>query len=401
MLVPHRVRARRAAQDVTPLPEPDADARAHSMRVTSAIRAEIVSNGGYIPFPRYMDRALHAPGLGYYAAGATKLGSAGDFVTAPEMTPLFGAALATQLAAILAVTKRREIVELGGGSGRLAADLLNALAARDALPARYAILELSADFAARQRETLAREAPAHRDRVSWISALPRSIDGALVANEVLDAIAPHLIARHDGEYFERGVTWDAARGAFGWTERPAEPRLVALAAARFPSHCDYASEINPAAEALVETVGRRFVAGAALFVDYGFPAAEYYHPQRNEGTLMCHYRHRAHGDPFAWPGLTDITAHVDFTAMAEAGERAGLHVAGFAAQAPFLLGCGILEALAATGSPESIAYIRAAASVQKLLAPSEMGELFKVLALAKSEAIAWPGFTLTDRAHRL
>jgi SAM-dependent MidA family methyltransferase len=386
---------------VTDLPEPGAVARAHSERVTAHVRAAIAASGGYLPFSRYMELALYAPGLGYYAAGAAKLGAAGDFVTAPEMTPLFGAALATQVAAILAATQRREIVELGGGSGRLAADLLTALAARDALPTRYAILEVSPDLARRQHETLARDAPAHLQRVAWIDALPESIDGALIANEVLDAVPATVIARRGEAWLERGVVWDDAQSAFAWAERPAGARVAEMAASRFPGGGDYTSEINPAAEALVETLGRRVTAGAALFIDYGFPAAEYYHPQRGEGTLMCHYRHRAHGDPFAWPGLTDITAHVDFTAMAEAGERAGLEVAGFAAQAPFLIGGGILDALAATGAPESTAYIRAAAAVQKLLAPSEMGELFKVLALAKSDAIAWPGFDVSDRRHRL
>jgi SAM-dependent MidA family methyltransferase len=342
-----------------------------------------------------------ARGLGYYAAGAQKVGAAGDFVTAPEMTPLFATTLATQVAAILAATQRREIIELGGGSGRLAADLLIALAARDSLPSRYAILEVSPDFAQRQRATLARDVPAHLDRVAWITSLPAAIDGALIANEVLDALPVTLVARRGGSWFERGVTWDDAQGVFAWDERPAGARIAALAAARYPPDGDYLSEINPAAEALVEDVGRRLVAGAALWIDYGFPAAEYYHPQRSEGTLMCHYRHRAHGDPFSWPGLTDITAHVDFTAMAEAGERAGLSVAGFTAQAPFLIGCGMLDALAATGPPESTAYIRAAAAVQKLLAPSEMGELFKILALARSDAIAWPGFGVADRRHRL
>jgi SAM-dependent MidA family methyltransferase len=386
---------------VTHLPEPDADARAHSERVVAAIRSAIAADGGYIPFARYMDLALYAPGLGYYAAGARKLGAAGDFVTAPELTPLFSTALASQVAAILAATARREIVELGGGSGRLAADLLNALAARDALPSSYSILEVSPDLSERQRATLARDAHAHCDRVAWIDALPDTIEGALIANEVLDAIAPHVIARRNGQLFERGVTWDDAHARFAWAERSADPLLAQLAAARFPEAGDYLSEINPAAEALVETIGTRIVAGAALFIDYGFPAAEYYHPQRSEGTLMCHYRHRAHGDPFAWPGLTDITAHVDFTAIAAAGERGGFDVAGFTAQAPFLLGCGILDALATTGAPETLAYIRAAASVQKLLAPSEMGELFKVLALAKTQSIAWPGFSMSDRRHRL
>jgi SAM-dependent MidA family methyltransferase len=384
------------------LPLPAPEARAHSERVLAHIRDAIARSGGWITFARYMDLALYAPGLGYYAAGATKLGPAGDFVTAPEISPLFGAALAVQVAAILDASTTREVVELGAGSGRLAADLLKALAARDAVPSRYRILEPSPDLRERQRDTLAREASAHLSRVDWLEALPATIDGVLVANEVLDAMPVHLIARRGARWVERGVVWSAADGAFGWDERPADACLAEVAAARFAATADdYLSEINPAAEALVEDVGRRIIAGAALFVDYGFPAREYYHPQRSEGTLMCHYRHRAHADPFAWPGLTDITAHVDFTAMADAGERAGLTVAGFAAQAPFLMGCGILEALAATGAPDSVVRVKATSGVQKLLSPAEMGELFKVLALARSERIAWPGFALVDHSPRL
>src|SRR5215471_1573683 len=366
------------------LPLPDADARAHSERLKVRVREEIDRSSGWIPFARYMDLALYAPGLGYYAAGATKFGAAGDFVTAPEMTPLFARALATQVAAILAASKRREILELGGGSGRLAADLLVALASRDVLPSRYAILEPSPDLRSRQRTTITRDAAAHLARVQWIDALPDSIDGVVIANEVLDAMPAHLIARTADAWLERGVEWDVESAAFEWADREAGARLEAIAAQRFPKGTDYLSEINPAAEALTEDIGRRLVCGAVLVVDYGFPAAEYYHPQRDQGTLMCHYRHRAHADPFIWPGLTDITTHVDFTAIAHAGERAGLSVAGFAAQATFLLGCGILDALAAVGSPDSVAYMKAAAPVQKLLSPAEMGELFKVLALAKS-----------------
>jgi SAM-dependent MidA family methyltransferase len=386
---------------VPDLPLPDPDAAAHSARVVARIRAEIEAHGGFIPFARYMELVLYAPGLGYYVAGAAKLGRAGDFVTAPEMTPLFATALARQVGEILAVAPGREIVELGAGSGRLAADLLNALAARDALPLRYTILEPSPDLRERQRATVARDAAAHAVRVFWIDALPRSIDGAVLANEVLDALPVHLVLRRDGAWLERGVRWDIARQALGWAERPADAALAALAAARYPEGGDYLSEINPAAEALVEDVGRRVARGAMLIVDYGFPAAEYYHPQRDRGTLMGHYRHRAHDDAFLWPGLSDLTAHVDFSAIAAAGERAGLAVAGFAAQAPFLLGCGILDALAAVGAPDSVAYVKAAAPVQKLLSPAEMGELFKVLALARSDAIAWPGFALADRRHRL
>jgi SAM-dependent MidA family methyltransferase len=386
---------------VPDLPLPDPDAAAHSARVVARIRAEIAAQGGFIPFSRYMELALYAPGLGYYAAGAAKLGSAGDFVTAPEMTPLFAIALARQVGEILAVAPGREIVELGAGSGRLAADLLNALAARDALPSRYAIVEPSPDLRLRQRATVARDAAAHVPRIVWLDGPPDSVDGAVLANEVLDALPVHLVARRDGAWLEPGVRWDDARGAFAWAEGPADAALVALAAARFPEGGDYLSEVNPAAEALVEDVGRRIARGAMIIVDYGFPAAEYYHPQRDRGTLMGHYRHRAHDDPFLWPGLTDLTAHVDFSAVAAAGERAGLAVAGFAAQAPFLMGCGILDALAAVGAPGSAAYLKAAAPVQKLLSPAEMGELFKVLALARSDAIRWPGFALADRRHRL
>jgi SAM-dependent MidA family methyltransferase len=383
------------------LPLPDADARAHSERVVARIRDDIATAGGWIPFARYMDLALYAPGLGYYAAGATKLGAAGDFVTAPEMTPLFAMALSTQVAAILRASERCEILELGGGSGRLAADLLNALATRDALPSRYSILEPSPDLRERQRTTIAREASTHLARVAWIDALPAAIDGVVLANEVLDAMPIHIVARRAGAWFERGVGWNAGSAAFEWVDRAAGAQIAATAANRWPADGDYVSEINPAAEALMEDIGRRLVRGAMLIIDYGFPASEYYHLQRDQGTLMCHYRHRAHADPFLWPGLTDITAHLDFTAIARAGERGGLAVAGFTGQAPFLLGCGILDALAATGEPMSKDYLQAAAPVQKLLSPAEMGELFKVIALSKSDDIAWPGFALADRSHRL
>ena len=383
------------------LPSPDDDARAHSERVAALLRTEIAAAGGWVPFSRYMDLALYAPGLGYYAAGATKLGAAGDFVTAPELSPLFGAALAVQIDAILAATRGREILELGAGSGRLAVDVLVALAARGASPSRYRILEPSPELRERQRARIAHESVAQASPIEWLDTLPPTIDGAIIANEVLDAIPVALVARRHERWLERGVAWDAAANAFAWEDRAAPLRLADLAAARFPPGGDYLSELNPAAEALVADLGGRLVAGAALFIDYGFPAREYYHAQRAEGTLMCHYRHRAHADPFFWPGLTDITAHVDFSAMAAAGERGGLSVAGFAAQAPFLMGCGILDLLAATGEPQSLAYMKAAAGVQKLLSPAEMGELFKVLALAKSADIAWPGFALAERSGRL
>ena len=381
------------------LPLPGEDARAHSARVLAHVRDDIRRAGGFIAFSRYMELVLYAPGLGYYLAGARKFGEAGDFVTGPELTPLYGAAIARQLAPVLATPGAREIVELGAGSGALAASLLDALALHGAAPSRYLILEVSPQLRATQRATIAKRIRSALARVEWIDRLPDAIDGVVVMNEVLDAIAPRLVARRGGAWFERGVT--LVDGALAWDERALDDaRLEAVARARFPAEGDYTSEVNPAAEALVTTIGRRIASGALLIVDYGFPRHEYYHPQRSSGTLVGHYRHRVHDDPFLWPGLSDLTSHVDFTAIAEAAERAALHVAGFATQASFLLGCGILDLLREVGAPETPAYLRAASAVQKLLSPAEMGELFKVLLLARGDA-AWRSLALTDMAHRL
>ncbi len=381
------------------LPAPDDAAAAHSAQVVEAVRARIDVAGGFISLADFIELALYAPGLGYYVAGARKFGPAGDFVTAPEMTPLFARALALQVEAILAVTDAREIVELGAGSGALACDLLRALDTAGALPARYVILEVSPDLRERQRESIARLAPVQAARVEWVDRLPARIDGAVILNEVLDAVPAHTVVRRDGAWLERGVVWD---DRLRLEDRPLAPgSLRALALARFPPEIDYMSELNPGAEALTAALGARMVGGALLALDYGFPQAEYYTAQRHGGTLMAHYRHRALADPLWWPGLTDLTAHVDFSAIALAGERGGLTVAGYASQAAFLLGCGILARLQEVGAPDSVAYIRAVTVVQKLLAPAEMGELFKVLALAKSEGIAWPGFATGDRSHRL
>ncbi|MGE5088088.1 MAG: class I SAM-dependent methyltransferase [Candidatus Levyibacteriota bacterium] len=388
---------------VPPLPVPDAAAREHSGRVVARVRDEIADGGGFVSFARYMEIVLYAPSLGYYVAGARKFGGEGDFVTGPELSPLYGAALARQVDAILRATGTQRIVELGAGSGALAASMLNALARCRAASApeslAYSILEVSPDLRERQHATIAACAPAEARRVDWLDRLPQDIEGVVVMNEVLDAVAPRIVARRGGAWFERGVAWKGE--SLAWDERPlADARLLALAQARFPADGDYVSEINPAAEALVATLARRLRAGALLIVDYGFPRAEYYHPQRSAGTLIGHYRHRSHADPFLWPGLSDLTAHVDFTAIAEAAEGAGMQVAGFATQASFLLGCGILDLLAATGAPESVAYLREAAAVQKLVSPAEMGEMFKVLLLSRGDA-AWPCLAVTDMTHRL
>ncbi|MEO6565376.1 MAG: SAM-dependent methyltransferase [Casimicrobiaceae bacterium] len=383
----------------SPLPEPDADARAHSAVVLAEVRAAIASAGGFISFEQYMQRVLYAPGLGYYVAGARKFGADGDFVTAPEMTPLFGGALATQVAAILALTRGRQVVELGAGSGVLAADLLNALAGREALPAHYVILEVSPELRERQRATITARAPAHAGHVAWIETPPDSIDGAIVMNEVLDAVPPAIVTRRNGAWFERGVT---APAGLAWAERPLrDAALLAAAQARFPATIDFMSEINLTAEALIRDLARRMTGGAMLIVDYGHAQHDYYAPHRDGGTLRAHYRHRALDDPFIWPGLTDLTAHVDFTAIAVAGCDAGLTLAGYAAQAAFLVNVGILDALQAAGAPTAPAFLREASAVQKLLSPTAMGESFKVLALARSEDIVWSGFAHGDRTHKL
>jgi len=383
----------------SPLPLPDEPARAHSARVVAHVRDEIARAGGFIPLARYIELVLYAPALGYYVAGARKFGADGDFVTGPELTPLYGAAVARQLDAVLSRTDTREIVELGAGSGALAAAVLSDLAKRDALPSHYRILEVSPELRARQQASIAAAADAARVRVEWLDRLPASIDGVVVMNEVLDAIAPRVIARRRGAWLERGVV--SAGEQLDVAERPLDdPRVRGLAAARFPAEGDYVSEVNPAAEALVATIARRIGTGALLVIDYGFPQHEYYHPQRQAGTLVGHYRHRVHADPLLWPGLSDLTAHVDFTAMTQAAERAGMHVAGFATQASFLIGCGILDLLGGVGATDSIDYIRAASAVQTLVSPAEMGELFKVLLLARGDA-ACPSLAVTDMQQRL
>jgi SAM-dependent MidA family methyltransferase len=383
------------------LPPPSAAQREHSDRVVAHLVHVIAEAEGWISFADYMNAVLYAPGLGYYAAGAHKFGAAGDFVTAPELTPLFGRALAGQLAQVLAQVPGDDILEIGPGSGRLAAAVLTTLAEQNALPARYLLLEVSPDLRERQREHLAAQVGDLMPRVHWIDVLPGRWRGAVIANEVLDAVPAHLVVRRGGEWFERGVTIDTS-AHLAFCDRPLASGLLRnMAQLRFPANGDYASEVNPTAEALVTSIGGRCDRGLMLLIDYGFPAAEYYHPQRDGGTLMAHYRHRALADPFIYPGLADMTAHVDFSAIARAGVAAGMTVAGFATQAHFLVNCGVLDALARCGDPRSAAYLRAANAVQKLTSPAEMGELFKVLALTRALDVELIGFRGGDRGHRL
>ena len=366
--------------DALPLPSPEA--AAHSQRVAAHIASVMAAEGGWIPFSRFMALALYAPGLGYYTAGARKFGAEGDFVTAPEISPVFGRCIALQAGEVLAATGG-EILELGPGSGALAADIWAALRSRGAAPARYRLLEVSPDLRERQRGHLAARFPVDLERFEWIDRLPERFRGFVIANEVLDVVPFALVRRADGEYVERGVAHGEA--GFAWEDRVLpEGDLRREAMQAFPEgDYEYLSEMAPAAEALVRTVASSLASGVALFIDYGFAAHEFYHPQRSMGTMRCHYRHRFHGDPFFMPGLQDITAHVDFTAMAHAAESAGAEVHGYTTQAHFLISCGLAELLSALDADVTVERLKATSAAHRLVSPAEMGELFKVLAIGR------------------
>ncbi len=361
--------------------EGDSVSAALSRRIREAIAAE----GGWIGFDRFMAMALYEPGLGYYSRDARQFGvlpeSGSDFVTAPELSPLFGRALARQVGQALDAAGSGELWEFGAGSGALAEQLLEALGER---VARYAIVDLSGALRGRQRERLAR----FGDRVRWLDALPERFSGVVVGNEVLDAMPVQLLHFDGTQWFERGVSLDGGR--FAWADRPTALRPP-LEAAFVPGTV---TEIHPQARAFVATLADRLERGAAFFIDYGFPEAEYWHPQRRGGTLMCHRAHRSDDDPLADVGAKDITTHVDFTGIALAAQEAGLDVIGYTTQARFLMNCGILELLQG-------ADLRTIANTQKLLTEHEMGELFKVIALAKGIDIDPIGFVQGDRTHTL
>jgi SAM-dependent MidA family methyltransferase len=379
------------------LPEPSAEARAHSERLAQHIRGEIARSGGWIPFSRFMELALYAPGLGYYTAGARKLGASGDFVTAPELSPLFGQTLARQVKQVLELGFDT-VLELGAGSGALAAVLLEELEAQGALPRQYLILELSPDLRERERDLLSARVPHLLERVAWINQLPSPLRGIVIANEVLDAMPAHVVRAAPSGIEEAGV---AAKGeSFDWTFRPAAGELLAQAK-RLSLPAGATVEIQLVAQGFLRSLGAALEHGVALFADYGFPQREYYHPQRTGGTLMCHYRHHAHADPFFLPGLQDITSHIDFSAMAHAAREAGLGLAGYTTQAQFLVNCGITEVLARTSPEDEVRYLPLANAANRLLSPAEMGELFKVIAFARGVAAPLIGFADGDRGSSL
>lgn len=423
------------------LPLPAAEAQAHSNELCALIHHDIAAHGGWITFSRFMELALYAPGLGYYSAGARKFGAAGDFVTAPEISPLFGRTLARQVADIMAQSAPH-ILELGAGSGKLAADVLDELERLDCLPERYDILEVSADLRERQQTLLRERVPQLAARVHWLDALPEAISGAVIANEVLDALPVHLIRWRaallpspagggiEGEgthaenasfkgsslprsprnfwpgtrereqvIFERGVASEANN--FVWQERPPEHPALLEAAQNIRVPDNYLSEISLDACGLITSLSERLEQGVLLFIDYGFGTKEYYHPQRSQGTLMCHYRHHSHDDPFFLPGLQDITAHVDFTAAAESAIDSGAQLLGYTTQAHFLINCGITDFLAESDPEKLRDYLPLSTQLQKLTSPAEMGDLFKVIALGKGMAEPLRGFARGDLSRLL
>lgn len=353
------------------------------------LRAKIAASGGWISFARFMERVLYAPGLGYYAAGARKFGAAGDFVTAPEISALFGQSLAVSIADVLRQTGGN-VLELGPGSGKLAKDILLALDESGTLPERYQLLEVSADLRERQQQALSC-LPTHlRDRLEWLETLPADFNGVIVANEVLDVIPVHLVRWNAGWVFERGVAVKDEQ--FVWQDVPALPQELAPQVARIQADYlagdppdGYLTEVAPAVGGLITSLARSLTRGAMILIDYGFRGAEFYHPSRATGTLMCHYRHFAHAEPFFHPGLQDITAHVDFTAVAEAGIAAGLQLAGYATQANFLLASGLPELLARIDPRDTRQYLPLTNQVQRLVSPAEMGEFFKVIGFTRGD----------------
>ncbi|MCP3870669.1 MAG: SAM-dependent methyltransferase [Gammaproteobacteria bacterium] len=395
---------RRSQKTTDALPLPDAEALDHSQALVRLIESDVAESGGQLPFDRYMERCLYAPGLGYYSAGARKFGEAGDFVTAPETSPVFAQCLARQCCQVFEALGGGDILEFGAGSGKLAADLLETLEALDALPDRYLILEVSPELRERQKLTLAEQVPHLQSRVQWLDGLPETgVCGVVIANEVLDAMPVHRFMIRDRRVFEQqaGQGPEGLVLMWGTPSGHLEASVESLRGLIPDGETGYESEINLRAAPWVEILARCLQAGLILLIDYGYSRAEYYHPQRNRGTLMCHYRHRAHSDPLFYPGLQDITAHVDFTAVAQAGTRSDLHVCGYTTQAYFLLGCG-LDQIVARSDPENVrAHMELVQGVKRLTLPSEMGERFKVLGLSRGVSDTPMGFAVMDQRERL
>jgi SAM-dependent MidA family methyltransferase len=385
------------------LPTPSVEAKKHSQQLVALIHKTLNEQKGWINFAKFMHLALYAPGLGYYSAGSQKFGDSktggGDFVTAPQISPLFAQTLSNQIAQVLNIT-HGNILELGAGTGKLAADILSTLAEKGSAPAKYFILEVSDHLRQVQLETLQKRLPQDlAQRVEWLTKLPSSFNGVIVGNEVLDAIPVHIVRIKDDGIYERGIAIEAEE--FVWQDKILnEPSLLEVVGKlNLPE--SYITEVCPAASGLIASLANALQQGIILMIDYGFGAREYYHPQRNQGTLMCHYQHYAHTNPLMNIGLQDITAHVDFSQIAMLCNTYGIRLAGYASQAQFLMNCGILEIMSQVSPHNMARYAPLAAAAQKLLSPAEMGDLFKVIAFSKNIDEPLIGFVSGDKSHTL
>lgn len=388
------------------LPAPPEHARAHSEALAGLIREQIHANGGSISFARYMEMALYEPGWGYYSAGATRFGADGDFITAPQVSPLFSRCMARQCGQALAGMSGGAILELGAGLGIMARDMMLELEALAVLPDNYLILEPSADLRLRQKELFTATIPHLLPRITWLETLPgQPFNGIIIANEVLDALPVERILLDNGALHELRAGHDG--DDFYWIETPCQDERISTAwekiAADLPASLpgSYRTEISLRAGAWVQSISAILQQGVMLLIDYGYPRHEYYHPQRAGGTLLCHYRHRSHEDPFCYPGLQDISASVDFTAVAEAALQSGLQLAGYTSQAHFLLGCGLTELAASVQEGTDQPDPTISGQVKRLTLPGEMGERFKAIAFTRNFTERLIGFGFIDQQDRL
>jgi SAM-dependent MidA family methyltransferase len=387
------------------LPAPDSSARQQSERLITRITESMHQQAGVIGFDQYMKMALYEPGLGYYSAGSRKFGSEGDFVTAPELSPLFSQCLAQQCKQILNELDSASILELGAGTGVMAGDLLLALEKQDCLPEKYYILEVSADLKQRQQEYLGKTLPHLNQKIIWLDALPENkMTGVILANEVLDALPVKRFKKTATGFKELKVGLKEA--TFNWVENDAEvslrktlQQLENNLSLRLPEN--FTSEINVDLGQWLSALNGVLEQGVMLFIDYGYSAAEYYHPEKSDGSLLCHYRHRVHADPFVYPGLQDITCSVNFTAVAESADSLSMHVSGYTNQTYFLFACGLENLVADMNTLDSKTQTKIAQQVRTLTMPEEMGERFKVMALTNNYDSVLQGFSLMDQRIRL
>ncbi len=384
------------------LPTPDPDALKLSEALQQKIRSAIRSEGGSLSFARFMEMALYEPGLGYYSAGLAKFGSEGDFITAPEVSPFFGRCFARQIKQVFdGLDGNKTILEFGAGSGRLACDILRELEALNTLPDTYLILEVSADLRERQQQLIAKELPQLIGKIEWLDQLPEEkISGVILANEVLDALPVERFQITDHQISEQRVAFE--NDQFHFVSREAlEPLKQAVEAIQRPLPDGYVSEINRHLPAWFKGLSDTLGSGVIFCVDYGCSHNDYYHPDRISGTLICHYRHRAHDDPFVYIGLQDISASVNFTAVAEAADQCEFEIEGYTTQAHFLMSCGLVEMLDIEQGKSTDQYLRASQQVKTLTLPGEMGERFKVIALTKEFDEPLMGFETNNLLERL